>query len=151
MPCYAFSCDLTYDVAPRGQLSSLLNDLWRIHALLDSTTMLYVALLSFLLCSIVAASPVELVGPELSPELFKREVNSQYVFTAFTAASESNLYVYTSNDGTNFSLLKGPAYTPPTGLIRDPSVILHTECVLLCCLLVPSPDLIQQWKILHHL
>jgi hypothetical protein len=65
--------------------------------------------------------------PELSLEAFKRAVSAPYVFTAFTSASESNLYVYTSNDGTIFSLLKGPAYTPPTGLIRDPSVILHTE------------------------
>lgn len=68
--------------------------------------------------------------PELSAELLtKRAVSSPYVFTAFTSNSESNLYVYTSNDGTNFSLLKGPAYTPPSGLIRDPSVILHTEYV----------------------
>ncbi|KAF9051693.1 arabinosidase [Panaeolus papilionaceus] len=65
--------------------------------------------------------------PELSPELFKRAISSPYVFTAFTSASESNLYVYTSNDATNFSLLKGPTYTPPSGLIRDPSVILHTD------------------------
>jgi hypothetical protein len=68
--------------------------------------------------------------PELSAEMLtKRAVSSPYVFTAFTSKSESNLYVYTSNDGTNFSLLKGPAYTPPSGLIRDPSVILHTEYV----------------------
>ncbi|KAF8997068.1 arabinosidase [Cyathus striatus] len=65
--------------------------------------------------------------PELSPKMFKRAVSAPYVFTAFTSASESNLYVYTSSDATNFSLLKGPAYTPPTGLIRDPSVILHTD------------------------
>ncbi|CAA7261215.1 unnamed protein product [Cyclocybe aegerita] len=65
--------------------------------------------------------------PALSPELFKRAVSAPYVFTAFTTASESNLFVYTSNDGTSFSLLKGPTYTPPSGLIRDPSVILHTD------------------------
>jgi hypothetical protein len=59
--------------------------------------------------------------------MFKRAISAPYVFTAFTAASESNLYVYTSNDATTFSLLKGPAYTPPTGLIRDPSVMLHTD------------------------
>lgn len=71
--------------------------------------------------------------PELSAsELYKRAVASPYIFTAFTSASESNLFVYTSNDGTTWSLLKGPAYTPPSGLIRDPSVILHTECVSSC-------------------
>lgn len=66
-------------------------------------------------------------GPELSLEEFKRAVSAPYVFPVFTSASESNLYVYTSSDATTFNLLKGPAYTPPTGLIRDPSIILHTE------------------------
>ncbi len=79
------------------------------------------------LLSLLSCATASVIGPALSPELFSRAVSSQYVFTAFTSASESNLYVYTSNDATNFSLLKGPAYTPPTGLIRDPSVILHTE------------------------
>ncbi|KAF5356855.1 hypothetical protein D9756_006784 [Leucocoprinus leucothites] len=82
-------------------------------------------------CSLGFAVPtpsnITSTTPALSPEMFKRAVSSPYVFTAFTSASESNLYVYTSNDGTNFSLRKGPAYTPPTGLIRDPSVILHTD------------------------
>nr|CAJ18334.1 arabinosidase [Desarmillaria tabescens] len=84
-------------------------------------------LLGLALLGFVASSPVELIGPALSPEAFKRAVSSAYVFTAFTSVSESNLYVYTSDDGTNFNLLKGPAYTPATGLIRDPSVILHTD------------------------
>ncbi|KDQ31778.1 glycoside hydrolase family 43 protein [Pleurotus ostreatus PC15] len=70
---------------------------------------------------------VTITGPAVSPEAFKRAVSAPYVFTAFTSVSESNLYVYTSSDATNFALLKGPAYTPPTGLIRDPSVILHTD------------------------
>jgi hypothetical protein len=79
-------------------------------------------------------------SPSISLEMFKRAVSAPYVFTAFTSASESNLYVYTSNDGTNFNLLKGPTYTPPSGLIRDPSVILHTEyvCFLVCILLAMS-------------
>jgi len=79
-------------------------------------------------------------------ELGKRQVNSRYIFTAFTTTSESNLcappsyeltvpdcllrYVYTSTDGTSWSLLAGPTYTPSSGLIRDPSVIYHTECVM---------------------
>lgn len=78
------------------------------------------ALVSLLSASLAFGSPVELE---------ERAVNANYLFTAFTSASESNLYVYTSSDATTFSLLKGPAYTPATGLIRDPSVIQHTECV----------------------
>jgi GH43 family beta-xylosidase len=52
---------------------------------------------------------------------------SRFTMTAFTNSSESNLYVYDSADALTYSLLKGPAYTPPTGLIRDPSLIRHTD------------------------
>ncbi|MEU4743961.1 glycoside hydrolase family 43 protein [Actinosynnema sp. NPDC023658] len=50
-----------------------------------------------------------------------------YVMTAFTNSSESNMYVYDSANATNFTLVRGNAYTPPSGLIRDPSVIRHTD------------------------
>ncbi|MDG4819218.1 glycoside hydrolase family 43 protein [Micromonospora sp. WMMD956] len=52
---------------------------------------------------------------------------SRYTMTAFTNSSESNMYVYESADATGYRLLRGPAYTPPTGLIRDPSIIRHTD------------------------
>ncbi|GAA3353643.1 hypothetical protein GCM10017744_007920 [Streptomyces antimycoticus] len=52
---------------------------------------------------------------------------TRYTMTAFTNSSESNMYVYQSSDATTYTLLKGPAYTPPSGLIRDPSVIKHTD------------------------
>ncbi|WP_234360259.1 hypothetical protein [Streptomyces sp. DSM 15324] len=52
---------------------------------------------------------------------------ARYTMTAFTNSSESNLYVYDSPDATAFTLRKGPAYTPPSGLIRDPSVFQHTD------------------------
>lgn len=88
--------------------------------------------LGALFASWAAASPLfnttwGILGPSVSPQAVRRAVSAPYVFSAFTDASESNLYVYTSSDGTSFSLLKGPAYTPPTGLIRDPSIILHTD------------------------
>ena len=50
-----------------------------------------------------------------------------YLMTAFTNSSESNMYVYDSANATNFSLVRANAYTPPSGLIRDPSVIRHTD------------------------
>ncbi|MFI6453970.1 glycoside hydrolase family 43 protein [Streptosporangium amethystogenes] len=52
---------------------------------------------------------------------------TRYTMTAFTNTSESNMYVYESPDATGFRLLRGPAYTPPSGLIRDPSIIRHTD------------------------
>jgi hypothetical protein len=48
---------------------------------------------------------------------------TRYVFTAFTNSSESNMNVYTSTDATNFTVLKSAAYTPPSGLVRDPSIL----------------------------
>ncbi|SJK98729.1 uncharacterized protein ARMOST_01998 [Armillaria ostoyae] len=84
-------------------------------------------LLVSVLLDFVASSPVELIGPALSPEAFKHAVRSAYVFTSFTNPSETDLYVYTSDDGTNFNLLKGPAYTPVTGILRDPSVMRHID------------------------
>jgi hypothetical protein len=47
--------------------------------------------------------------------------------TAFTYSSERDMYVYDSVDATGFNLVKGPAYTPPSGLVRDPSVFRHTD------------------------
>ncbi|TYP74513.1 glycoside hydrolase family 43 protein [Paenibacillus methanolicus] len=52
---------------------------------------------------------------------------SVYTMSAFTNANESNLYMYQSYNATNYGLMKGPAYTPPTGLIRDPSIMKHTD------------------------
>ena len=57
----------------------------------------------------------------------KPAATSRFTMTAFTNSSESNLYVYESADALTYSLLKGPAYTPPTGLIRDPSLIKHSD------------------------
>jgi hypothetical protein len=50
-----------------------------------------------------------------------------YVMTAFTNSSESNMYVYDSANAANFNLVRANAYTPPSGLIRDPSVMRHTD------------------------
>jgi hypothetical protein len=101
----------------------MLSKLW-------STALVLASLAGIVLATPVVNSTAYATTPELSAsEVYKRAVASPYIFTAFTSASESNLFVYTSNDGTSWNLLKGPAYTPPSGLIRDPSVILHTEYV----------------------
>src|SRR2546428_13541795 len=50
-----------------------------------------------------------------------------YLMTAFTNQSESNMYVYDSANATSFTQVRANAYTPPAGLIRDPSVIRHTD------------------------
>lgn len=50
-----------------------------------------------------------------------------YLMTAFTNGSQSNMYVYDSPNATTFTQAKANAYTPPSGLVRDPSVMRHTD------------------------
>ncbi len=66
--------------------------------------------------TVAAASPAGAAGPA-----------PHYLMTAFTNASESNMNVYDSPDGTTWNLIRANAYTPPSGLIRDPSVMRHTD------------------------
>ncbi|MGW8653990.1 hypothetical protein ACWGMO_31765, partial [Nocardia salmonicida] len=51
----------------------------------------------------------------------------RYTMTAFRADSDTTLAVYESSDGTDFAPVSEHAFTPPTGLVRDPSVLLHTD------------------------
>jgi hypothetical protein len=46
----------------------------------------------------------------------------RYTFSTFTNSDELHLYIYQSTDGLNFTKLAGPAYTPPSGLVRDASI-----------------------------
>jgi Glycosyl hydrolases family 43 len=52
-----------------------------------------------------------------------------YVLSTFNsnAASIEKLSIYTSIDGVNFSLLSNTGYSGPTGVLRDPSIMKHTD------------------------
>jgi beta-xylosidase len=43
------------------------------------------------------------------------------------SASVSSLRIYTSNDALNFTLLADTGYAGPTGNLRDPSILKHTD------------------------
>jgi hypothetical protein len=77
---------------------------------------LLVALLAAAGATVVSTAPAAAAGPA-----------PHYLMTAFTNSSESNMYVYDSPNATTFSLIRANAYTPPSGLIRDPSVIRHSD------------------------
>lgn len=50
-----------------------------------------------------------------------------FTMTSFSNTSESDMYAYQSSDGLTFNRLgSGKVYTPPSGLIRDPSVTKNT-------------------------
>jgi len=54
---------------------------------------------------------------------------TRYVFTTFygDAAADEKLSVYTSTDGLAFKLLSDTGYGGPTGVLRDPSIMRHTD------------------------
>ncbi|TFW31319.1 beta-galactosidase [Massilia horti] len=50
-----------------------------------------------------------------------------FLMSSFMATSENKLSMLTSTDGIHFTTLASEAYTPPNGLLRDPSIIRHTD------------------------
>ncbi|MBT1192383.1 arabinofuranosidase [Rhodococcoides kroppenstedtii] len=51
----------------------------------------------------------------------------RYTMVAFSNASDRDLDVYESSDGTSFTAARTSAYRPPSGVVRDPSIIRHTD------------------------
>lgn len=51
----------------------------------------------------------------------------RYVLTSFANGNARAMSVYTSNDAATFTPLALAVYSPPTGLIRDPSIIRHSD------------------------
>jgi hypothetical protein len=50
-----------------------------------------------------------------------------YTMSAFSNSSESDLYIYQSSDGLKFTRKgSGKVYTPPSGILRDPSITRNT-------------------------
>jgi hypothetical protein len=51
-----------------------------------------------------------------------------YIFSVFNdSAALSDLIIYTSTDALNFTMLYDTKYTGPTGFLRDPSIMKHTD------------------------
>jgi hypothetical protein len=52
-----------------------------------------------------------------------------YVFSTFNDSAPGNttLIIYTSNDALNFTLLSDTKFGGPTGTLRDPSIMRHTD------------------------
>jgi hypothetical protein len=54
---------------------------------------------------------------------------TRYVFAVFKgdAVADEKLSVYTSTDGLNFRLLANTGYGGPTGVLRDPTIMKHSD------------------------
>jgi hypothetical protein len=59
----------------------------------------------------------------------RAEAATRYVFTVFLgdAIEHEKLSVYTSTNGLNFTLLANTNYGGPTGVLRDPTIMKHTD------------------------
>ena len=53
--------------------------------------------------------------------------STTYIFATFPPTGTERLMIYTSSDAVNFTLLSDTGYTGPTGFIRDPSIMKHTD------------------------
>jgi hypothetical protein len=51
----------------------------------------------------------------------------RYTMVAFSNASDRDMDVYESGDGTGFQPVRQSAFRPPSGLVRDPSIFRHTD------------------------
>lgn len=51
----------------------------------------------------------------------------RYIMVAFSNDTDRTMDVYQSSDGTTFTLLKRSAYTPPSGRVRDPSIVRSAD------------------------
>jgi len=87
------------------------------------TLVLSAALFGLALPAAPATGAPATATPVPPPAAAEPRASDRYVFTALTNGSESNMSVYTSSDALNFTLLKADAYTPPSGQVRDPSVL----------------------------
>lgn len=77
----------------------------------------------WLICASVLVLIAAFFVPRASMPTAHASAPSLYTMSAFSNSSQSNMYIYLSNDGLNFSRIgTAPAYTPPSGLIRDPSI-----------------------------
>ena len=54
---------------------------------------------------------------------------TRYIYATFKgdAAADEKLSIYTSSDAVNYSLFAATGYGGPTGVLRDPSIIKHTD------------------------
>jgi Ricin-type beta-trefoil lectin domain-like len=78
----------------------------------------------YLIISIVVLSTTFFVFQASTPSV-QAAAPSLYTMTSFSNTNQL-MYVYRSNDGLNFSRIgSGPVYTPPSGIVRDPSVTFN--------------------------
>ncbi len=85
---------------------------------------------NFRMRSMFSALPVVLlavIGLLLSGPGTGAAAGWRYTMVGFSNTSDLYMDVYQSSNGTDFTPLAKPAYRPPTGRVRDPSIFRHTD------------------------
>lgn len=77
-----------------------------------------VSLVILVVAGLLVAAPASSAAP---PPDWK------YTMVAFSNASDRDMDVYESVDGTGFQFVQQSAYRPPSGLVRDPSIFRNTD------------------------
>lgn len=92
---------------------------------------------------VIGLIPILLIGliaflPCIAPA--PAHAATRYIFTTFTsdAAAGEKLWVYTSSDAVNFNLLSSTGFGGPTGVLRDPSIMKHSDGKYYICFTIQS-------------
>ena len=75
----------------------------------------------------VAAVTLLVAAGFLAPAPADAAPEHRYTLVGFSNTSDRVMDVYESDDGTTFTLAQKDAYRPPTGRVRDPSILKHTD------------------------
>lgn len=76
---------------------------------------------------VLAAMTVVVASPGIATAEPSPASPFTYTMVGFSNTNARSMDVYQSSDGTNFQVLKKGAYSPPTGMVRDPSIFRHTD------------------------
>jgi beta-galactosidase GanA len=73
------------------------------------------------------ASDAALKAAEAKAKADPAQSRQVYLMSSFTASSPNTLSVFSSPDGASFATLASETYTAPQRLLRDPSIVRHTD------------------------
>ncbi|GAB40638.1 hypothetical protein GOSPT_113_00270 [Gordonia sputi NBRC 100414] len=77
--------------------------------------------------SSVAVAILAVAGLMFSDQGSSAAAGWRYTVVAFSNTSDTYMDVYQSADGSAFEPVAKPAYRPPSGRVRDPSIFRHTD------------------------
>ena len=114
--------------SPRGHRITVDNDLpqW-VHIVVRVADTAAVTQAKRRTFSSVAVAILAVAGLMFSDQGSSAAAGWRYTVVAFSNTSDTYMDVYQSADGSAFEPVAKPAYRPPSGRVRDPSIFRHTD------------------------